>query len=153
MILQDRRKGKEHTEEGAKMAKKILGETNFSKEKIKDVCYAIRVHRFSKGINPETKEAAILQDADRLDALGAIILVRMLKKAVIDGHPIYDADIPPKEKYDGTGSTVINHLYEKILKIKPETFHTSKAKELAKGRYEFVSNFAERYLNEIKGVQ
>ena len=75
----------------------------------------------------------------------------MLKKAAIDGQPIYDKKILPKEKYDGIGSTVFNHLYEKIFKIKPETFHTEKAKKLARGRYDFVKEFHDRYLKEIGG--
>ena len=62
-----------HAEHGAEMAEKILKEMNFPEEKIKNVDHSIKVHRHSKGLSGETKEAEILQDADRLDALGASI--------------------------------------------------------------------------------
>ena len=143
-------KVKDHADKGSEMAREILKKTNFPENKIKDVCYAIKVHRFSKGIKPKTKEAMILQDADRLDALGAVILVRMIQHATKENKPIYDSNIPPEEKY-GNSSTLFNHLDEKIFKIKPETFHTEKARELANGRYEFIKEFAKRYLKEIKG--
>ncbi|MFH1238153.1 MAG: HD domain-containing protein [archaeon] len=140
-----------HADEGAKMACEILKEVNFPKEKIEKVAYAISVHRYSKRLNAETREAEILQDADRLDALGAIIIARMIQATVKRNFPIYDEGIPVKEKYDGSKSTVINHIYEKILKITPESFKTVKAREIAKGRYDFVKEFAERYVRESRG--
>ncbi|MFH1521641.1 MAG: HD domain-containing protein [archaeon] len=140
-----------HAEEGAKMASEILKEMNFPKEKIEKVVYAISVHRYSKRLKAETREAEILQDADRLDALGTVIIVRMIEATLKWGRPIYDANIPIKEKYDGSKSTMINHIYEKILKITPESFKTIKAKEIAKGRYNFVKEFAERYVKELEG--
>ena len=140
-----------HAEEGAKMAREILKEMDFPEEKIEDVSYAISVHRYSKGLKAETKEAEILQDADRLDALGAVIIVRMMEATLKNGRPIYDPNIPVKEKYDGSKSTMINHIYEKILKMTPESFKTTKAKEIAKGRYDFVKGFAERYVGELEG--
>jgi len=57
-----------HAEEGAKMAKIILEEMNFPEDKISKVIHAIEVHRYSKNLKPENKEAELLQDADRLDA-------------------------------------------------------------------------------------
>lgn len=140
-----------HAEEGAKMATEILKEMNFPKDKIKDVVHAISVHRYSKQLKAETREAEILQDADRLDALGAVIIVRMAQATVKWNVSFYDASVPIKKKYDGSKSTAINHIYEKILKMTPESFKTIKAKEIAKGRYDFVKEFAERYVKEIEG--
>ncbi len=140
-----------HSEEGAKMAKEILKEMNFPDEKIDKVLHCIKVHRFSKGLKAETREAEILQDADRLDALGAMVLVRMIQRSLKYNLPIYDPNIPIKEKYDGKGKTVINHIYEKILNIKPETFKTKKAQKIAKERYGVVKDFANSYLKEWKG--
>ena len=142
-----------HAEEGSKMAEEILREVGFSEEKIKKVVHSIAVHRYSKGLKAESREAEILQDADRLDALGAIIIVRMVQATVKWNVPVYDSSIPIKEKYDGSKSSMINHIYEKILKITPESFKTEKAREIARGRYNFVKDFAERYVRELEGEE
>jgi len=140
-----------HAEEGAKMVPGILRDVGFPYDKIDYVVDAVATHRYSKNLEAKTREAEILQDADRLDALGAIIIVRMMEATVKNGRPVYDSSIPIKEKYDGSKSTMINHIYEKILKITPDSFKTVKAKEIAKGRYDFVKEFAERYVGEIEG--
>jgi uncharacterized protein len=140
-----------HAEEGVKIAKEILKEMNFPEDKTKKVLHCIKVHRYSKGLKAETHEAEILQDADRLDALGAMILVRMIQHNFKYNLPIYDPNIPIKEKYDGSRTTVINHIYEKCLKIKPETFKTNKAKEIAKERYKLIEDFVNSYLKEWRG--
>jgi uncharacterized protein len=140
---------KDHASEGAKRAKKILEKTNFPKEKISAVCYAIKVHRFRKGIKARTIEAKILQDADRLDALGAIIVTRMLRHNL--RRPIYDPKIKPREKYIGPSTTVYNHFIEKISKITPESFHTKTAQKIAEHRYEFVVSFFKELVEEFEG--
>jgi len=142
-----------HAEEGSKMAEKILKDMNFPEDKISKVVYAIKVHRHSKNIFPETKEAAILQDADRLDALGAITIARMFSSGGKAGIPLYN----PRQKetsntYNGQKST-IEGFHKKILKITPETFKTKKAKEIAKGRYEYVENFIKRFIKEWEGKE
>lgn len=140
-----------HAEEGARMAEKILREVSFPEEKIEKVVHAIRVHRYSKGLKAESREAEILQDADRLDALGAVIVVRMAQATVSWDVPVYDPGIPIKEKYDGSKSSMINHIYEKILKLKPDSFRTKRGREIARGRYDFVKEFVERYVKEVEG--
>lgn len=141
-----------HAIEGAKMAEKILQESEFPKEKIKDVVYCIAVHRHSAGINPETKEAAILQDADRLDALGAITIARMFSTAGKINQPLFKPGVPFGQMNKGYKSdSTIHSFYSKILKIKPENFHTSLARNLAKDRYIFVEQFLERFLEEWEG--
>jgi len=141
-----------HAEEGAKIAEKILEEINFPKKKIQQVTDAITTHRASKHLKAKTREAEILQDADRLDALGATILVRMLQASHKWKVPVYDPTIPIKEEYDGTKLSVINHIHEKILKMTPDTFKTPKAQEIAKERYDIVKNFAEMYVKENEGI-
>ncbi len=141
-----------HADEGSKMAKEILKKTSFPKEKVNEVVYAIKVHRYSKGIIPETIEAKILQDADRLDALGAISFGRIFSFDGKHGIPIHNPKILPKEKYTAKKDTSgINHFYEKIVKLKPETFHTKKAKEFAKNRYKFSKDFVEEFIAEWNG--
>jgi len=65
-IKEERKECKCHADEGSLMAREILKKLDFPKEKIEAVCYAIKVHRKSKGIEAKTKEAKILQDADRV---------------------------------------------------------------------------------------
>ena len=112
-----------HAEDGAKMAESFLKDINSPKDKISKVKYAISVNRFSKNIRAETKEAEILQDADRLDALGAICIARVFMYNGHRGLPLYEPDKKPDEEYHGQDTNAINHFYEKILKIKPSTFH------------------------------
>jgi uncharacterized protein len=94
--------------------------------------------------------AKILQDADRLDIIGAIGIARVFARSGWENMPIHDPSIPPKEKYDGKSRTSVNHIYEKILKVK-DTFNTNIAKEIAEGRHRFVEQFLERFLKEWKG--
>jgi len=151
-LKESKKEIEDHADEGSKMAEEILSKSTFPKEKIKDVVYTIKVHRNSHKINPTTKEAKILQDADRLDCLGAIIVGRVFSFDGQYGVPIYDPKIPPKENYTPYGdSSGINHFYEKVFKLKPETFHTKKAKELAKKRYEFAKEFVEEFIKEWNG--
>jgi uncharacterized protein len=141
-----------HAREGAKMAKEILQKTNFPNEKIDAVCECIKVHRHSSQIKPETKEAAILQDADRLDALGAITIGRMFSTGGKIGQPMFKPEIPFEKAHLGYKSdSTIHGFHAKILKIKPETFHTKLARELAKDRYLFVEQFLERFVSEWEG--
>jgi len=140
-----------HAVEGAKMAVGILKDVGFPEDKIDKVVHSIEVHRFSKGLKAENREAEILQDADRLDALGATILVRMIEATTKWNVPVYDPDVPIKKVYDGTKSTVINHIYEKILKITPDSFKTAGARKIAEGRYDIVKDFAEQYVKEWEG--
>ena len=70
--MEDEGRIDDHAIEGAKIARRVLEEVHFSKEKIDKVIYCIEAHRFKKGMKAESLEAKILQDADRLDILGAI---------------------------------------------------------------------------------
>jgi len=143
-----------HAIEGGKMAREILTKTEFPIEKVDAVAYAIEVHRYSRKIKPTTKEAEILQDADRLEALGAVAISRIFTYNGKRNIKIYDPKISPKEQYNGEqNTTAINHFYEKILKIKPETFNTPKGKELAKERYDFIVSFLDRFLKEWDGKE
>jgi len=148
--MEDEGKIEDHATEGAKMARRILGEVNFPDEKIKKVVYCIEVHRFRKNVKTESLEAKILQDADRLDMIGAIGIARVFARGGWQNMPIHDPSIPPKGRYDGRSLTSVNHFYEKILKIK-DTLNTSTAKVIAEERHKFVEEFLERLFLESKG--
>ncbi len=141
-----------HAEKRAEMAREILGKTSLNPHLIGQVCYAIKVHRVSKRLGADTIEAKVLQDADRLDALGAIIVARCFDWSSQKKRPYYDPDAPVRDFYDGSPSaSTIHHMQEKILRLTPDKFHTPVAKEIAKGRYEFVSQFVDRFIKEWKG--
>jgi len=147
--MEDEGKIADHATEGAKMARKILEEVGFPKEKIARVIRCIEAHRFRRGMRAESLEAKILQDADRLDIIGAIGIARVFTRGGWGNKPIYDPTIPQKEKYDGKSHTSVNHIYEKILKVK-DTINTNTAKEIAEERHRFVEQFLERFLKEWK---
>jgi len=141
-----------HADEGAKMAKNILKKYNLQSEKINNILHCIRVHRYSRGLKSETIEAKIIQDADRLDAIGAICVARVFAYSGKKNRPFHNTTIKPRDVYFGASSeTSINHFFEKILKIKPEGFNTKKAKEIAKERYKFTKDFVGRFLKEWDG--
>ena len=142
-----------HAEESAKMAPAILKKVGFPEEKIKGVLHAIKVHRYSKQLKAETKEAAILQDADRLDALGAVAIGRIFSYGGKKNRPMHNPNlkINPAYTVKSKAKTSMHHFYEKILKIKPETFHTRLARKIAKERYTFTKQFVSRFEKEWKG--
>lgn len=148
--LEDEGKIEDHAVESARIASKILKEVNFPEEKTGKIIEAIEAHRFMKGMKPKSLEAKILQDADRLDMLGAIGLARGFTRGGWSNQPIYDPSIPPKKVYDGRSQTSINHIYEKILKIK-DTLNTKTAKQIAEERHRFVELFVDRLLKEWNG--
>ena len=151
-LKEDNKEVECHAEHGAEIAGKILKEMNFPEDKIGNVVHSIKVHRHSKGLPAETKEAKILQDADRLDALGAIAIARMFSTGGKINRPLYKPEVPFGEVHQGYCSdSTIHGFYAKILKITSETFNTQFAKKLAKGRYKFVEKFLNQFFKEWKG--
>jgi uncharacterized protein len=137
--------------EGANMARKILRNLNYSKEKIERIAYAIENHRYKKQAVPKSLEAKILQDADRLDAIGAVSIGRIFSYGGEHKRPMYDPKIPPKSYYDSNAATSINHFFEKNLLLEPDTFNTKMACQIAQERYKYTKNFVERFLKEWGG--
>lgn len=141
-----------HAREGARMAGRILADNGFDENEITRVSHCIAVHRFSKQRAPETLEARVLQDADRLDALGAICIARVFMYNGLHRLPLYEASIRPEKEYRGQHTTAINHFHEKILKIRPDLFHTEPARVLARRRYERIERFVKDFMDEWHGM-
>lgn len=153
-MMEDRGEIQDHAEEGAKIAQKILTEVEFPQDKIDAVCYAISVHRRSTGINPKTIEAKILQDADYLDAMGAIDIIRVVTSSLQSKkyqRPIY-IDKPFSDN-DYDNSSAIHFIMSQIKhpKIQPSNFHTKLGQKFAEGRFKFMKEFVERFLDEWEG--
>jgi uncharacterized protein len=129
-----------------KKAAEFLHSRGFPKSKIRGVVHAIEAHSYSAGIEPKTIEAKIVQDADRLDALGAIGIARCLLIGGKLGRPLYDPDDPFCEYRSPDDSVyAIDHFYEKLFKL-PDQLHTNAAKKIAVHRIEFMKS----YLNQLK---
>ncbi len=133
--LESAGKVEDHAAEGARIARHFLGSIGYPEEKVEAVAHAIEAHRFSRGPEPETLEAKILSDADKLDAIGAIGVARVFMYSGEHGRSIEDS---------------LRHFEEKILKLR-DLMYTQTAKRLAEERHRFTVEFIERIMREIEG--
>lgn len=130
-------------------AGRFLKNQPFPAEKIPAVMHAIEAHSYSAGIPAETAEARIVQDADRLDALGAIGIARCFLVGGSLNRSLYQPSDPfcLEREPDDTVWT-IDHFYEKLLKL-PATMNTASAKKEAQRRAEFMRSYLDRLKDEI----
>jgi uncharacterized protein len=133
----------------AERATDVLRDLGFGEDAIARIAYCIRVHPFSRGIVGETLEARVLQDADRLDALGAIGIARVFSTGSAMGRPFYAEHDPfcetrpPNDK-----AFTLDHFYRKLLKL-PTTMHTATARQMAEERVGFLHVFLGQLRREI----
>jgi len=138
-----------HAIQAASEVGSILQKLNFPKEKIAEVRYCVSVHRASKGLKADTLEAKILQDADRLDVLGALGTARAFYRAGEKNAPIYLPDSDSNTEYKGQYDAALNHLIRKgINLLKPESFNTKTGKLIAEERYAFTKKFVDNFIAE-----
>jgi len=132
--------------ESAKKSKKILEKFDFSKKDITIISDAIRDHSFSQSKIPKTLEGQILQDADRLDALGAIGIARVFATGGSLKRPFYNIDDPfCKQRIPDDKTWTIDHFYQKLLKLE-SLMNTKSGKAEAKRRTRILKEF----LNQLK---
>lgn len=125
----------------AEEAKKILDKFDYSNEEIKIICDAIRDHSFSRGKTPETLEGKILQDADRLDAIGAIGIARVFAVGGSEKRPFYNTDDPfCKIRLPDDKTWTLDHFFQKLLKL-DSLMNTKSAKIEAKRRTKILKKF------------
>jgi uncharacterized protein len=112
-----------------------------------------------KGLGVETPvsspEAAVVQDADRLDAIGAIGVARAFAYGGHKGRPLHDPAVPPVthadfEQYKQSTAPTLNHFYEKLLHLQ-DRLHTPGARRLAARRHQFMEEFVAQFLAEWEG--
>jgi len=145
---------------GPKLAREILIKHQVSPEVVEQVCEIVEKISFKgAGVSEEmpSVEGKVVQDADRLDAMGAMGVARTFAYGGHAGRPLYNPDEKPvmhrtKEDYYKAKSqgTSINHFYEKLLLLK-DRMHTQAAKKLAEGRHKFLEEYLERFFQEWQG--
>ncbi|MCV0431310.1 HD domain-containing protein [Nitrosopumilus sp.] len=135
--------------ESAKKSKTILKKYNFSKEEIIIISDAIRDHSFSQNKIPVTIEGKILQDADRLDALGAIGIARVFATGGSLKRPLYNIDDPfCKSRNVNDKVWTVDHFYQKLLKLE-SLMNTKSGKIEAKKRTKVLKEFLRQLRQEI----
>ncbi|GGD48828.1 HD domain-containing protein [Muriicola marianensis] len=145
---------------GPRMAKEFLNSIGVESEIIDKVCFIIEEISFKNSIGRKKKtdlplELQVVQDADRLDALGAIGVARAFQYGGHKNRKIYDPDISPnlkmdKETYKKSEGPTINHFYEKLLLLK-DRMNTQTGKRIATQRHEFLLSYLEQFYAEWNG--
>lgn len=143
---------------GPKVAREILRKLRVQKNTVEHVCEIIATMSFKgAGVKASmrTLEGKVVQDADRLDALGAIGIARAFAYGGYRSRPLYDLYIKPaqhktKETYIKSQGTTINHFYEKLLLLK-DRMNTKTAKKIAASRHRFLKLYLARFFKEWEG--
>ena len=137
------------------ISRNFLEQENMDEEIIEQVLFVIKNISF-KNRNEAPKELPIelkiVQDADRLDAIGAIGIARTFNFGGFKNNLMYDPELPPKlnmskEEYKKSNGTTINHFYEKLLLLK-DLMNTETAKNIAQERHDFMLKFLDEFYKE-----
>ena len=140
--------GKERESEGRTLdiSKGLLKEAGYGPDDTRAILSIIEVHGFSRGIVPTTLEGRVLQDADRLDAMGAVGIARTFLVGGSTNRPIYHLEDPwaRARKVDDKAYN-LDHFFRKLLTLR-DGMHTNTGRRLAERRHRFL----ERYLKELK---
>ncbi|PEF72217.1 phosphohydrolase [Bacillus pseudomycoides] len=144
----------ESEEAGMKKVSDWLEGLNVTEEETEHILHIIMnmSYKGGHGGKVSTLEGKIVQDADRLDALGAIGIARTFAYGGAKGRLMYDPNIPPreemtKEEYRKNDDPSLNHFYEKLLKLK-DLMNTDAAKREAEIRHRYMEEFIEQFMKE-----
>lgn len=141
---------------GQKIIKDYLNNRNIPQKKKDEIFHIVKNSSFSKTLEQKkiqkSKEFMIVQDADRLDALGAIGIARAFRYGGHMKRVMHDPKILPNKKvsseqYLSREGTTINHFYEKLLLLK-DKMNTKTAKKLAQERHQFMEQFLDQFFKE-----
>lgn len=143
---------------GPEMTRQFLVDQGVDRKVIDQVEAIVRDISFKNTFGREvqrTLELDVVQDADRLDAMGAIGIARAFNYGGYQGNVMYDPQLPPrvnmtKEEYKKGKSTTINHFYEKLLLLK-DKMNTDTGKRLAEARHQYMLTFLDTFYREWEG--
>ena len=137
----------------------FLRKHGISEEMIKTICNIIGEVSFkgTDSVAPRTIEGMCVQDADRLDAIGAVGIARTFAYGGSHNRIIHDPEIKPTanmnaDKYQSHISTSINHFYEKLFQLK-DLMNTETAKKIAQQRENYMKNYISEFLDEWDGIR
>jgi uncharacterized protein len=135
----------------AEKAGDFLRSAGYSANFIPAVEHAIAAHSFTSGIVPQTLEARVVQDADRLDALGAVGIARTLLLGGAMGKPLYDESEPlPRTRRPDDRQNVIDHFYVKLLRL-ADGMHTAAGRREGQRRTRFMRLYLAELERELTG--
>lgn len=142
---------------GPKTAGDFLKSIDVDADIVEHVQQIIRHMSFKASFDTLTfhsPELAVVQDADRLDAIGAIGIARAFTYGGFKGREIYNPEVRPnlsmsKEEYKNTTAPTINHFYEKLLLLK-DKMNTRTGKQMAQQRHEFMRIYLEQFYSEVQ---
>lgn len=145
-------------EVGPRIAGAFLQRIGLDRDRIEHVRQIIfnMSYKASLGhIDFHSKEMEIVQDADRLDAIGAIGIARAFHYGGFKNREIYNPNIPPqqllsKDAYKNTTAPTLNHFYEKLLRLR-DKMNTDTAKQIARDRHQFMESFLQQFYGEWNG--
>jgi len=136
----------------AEKTREILREMNFPPEKIDGVAHAVLAHSFSAAIPAETIEAKVIQDADRMESLGAMGVARNMYVSGRMGSSMFHPDDPMAEsdrEYEDS-RYALDHYELKLFKL-PEMMQTPAGQKIAQERVQYLREYQERLRQEILG--
>ncbi|MGI0082706.1 MAG: HD domain-containing protein [Nitrosopumilaceae archaeon] len=143
------KRAKTASEQSARKAQQILKRYGYSSHEIKLVSEAIRDHSFSRGVIPKSIEGKVLQDADRLDAIGAVGIARAFTVGGAEKRPFYNNDDPfcqirkPEDQ-----KWTLDHFYNKLLLLEKK-MNTNTAKIEARRRIKIMKKFLDDLKKEL----
>jgi uncharacterized protein len=145
----------DHHLDAAEFARCVLQEEGWPEEHISAVDHCIQAHRFrDQLVQPETLEARVVFDADKLDAIGAVGAARAISYAVLHGQPVY---APPSDQFLQTGKTepgeAHSAYHEHLFKLRKiiDRLYTPSALAIARQRHRFLETFFEELRAEYEG--
>lgn len=126
-------------------------------EQVVDICQRISFKGAGVPDDMQSLEGRVVQDADRLDAIGAIGIARTFAFGGARERLLYDPSDPPKlhdsfETYKSKSGSSLNHFYEKLLLLK-DRMHTQTARKIALERHRYMQEFVARFMDEWNGVR
>ena len=154
----DDRKLSPTTAEKKENAAQFMRSQNVPESEIRQVCQIIDEVSFkgTDSVRPSTPEGKCVQDADRLDALGAIGIARTFAYGGSHNRVIHDPELPPRTamnqaQYYSSKSTSLNHFYEKLFLLEG-MMNTETGKAIARKRTQYMQQFVDEFLNEWDGL-